>query len=280
MSAETLVEAVRSFSKELKLGLEEYASHLQASVDIGDLREEVVEKFLRPLLPPRVGLAKGEVFASDGTRSKQLDIILYDAIDSLVLMRGYRRVLLPAESIYGSIEIKSELNTAALEMCCENVLSVKSLRRDATDMLDFSPNVRVPLDTVFDYDRDVKNPYICPVLSLRGAVPSTLLSVLNKRFASDPTNRTKLPDIVCVVDPGYLLMRLKVHPAERTRGFTPPGRDYDGFVGVDCGEDAIPFFFFTLNYCLSWMRLRSPSLLAPWDMLARMYHNRLIVAEK
>ncbi len=60
----------------------------------------------------------GEIFAGDGARSAQVDIVLYDAMFSTVLFRNGPEQLFPAESVFGSIEVKSNLTTEELDKAC------------------------------------------------------------------------------------------------------------------------------------------------------------------
>lgn len=84
---------------------------------------EAVERFLRPLLPSRFGLAKGEVFSADGSQSASFDVIIYDTVFQRLFHILVDGRSFPAESIYGSIESKSYLPGPKLEECCRNVAS-------------------------------------------------------------------------------------------------------------------------------------------------------------
>lgn len=82
--------------------------------DRGTFREEIISEFLRPFLPECYGLNSGEIFAADGSQSAQVDIVVYDAIFSTVLFRNGTAMLFPAESVFGSIEIKTDLDSREL----------------------------------------------------------------------------------------------------------------------------------------------------------------------
>lgn len=104
--------------------------------DRGEFREQVIQEFLRPYLPPCYGLDPGEIFSSEGQQSAQVDIVIYDAVFSTVLFQNKTRKLFPAESVYGSIEVKSTLSLSELDRACANVASVKRLSRRRADTLD------------------------------------------------------------------------------------------------------------------------------------------------
>jgi Domain of unknown function (DUF6602) len=110
--------------------------------DRGEFRENIVQRFLRPFLPPYYGLAPGEVFSSDGPQSAQVDIVVYDAIFSTVLFRTGTRYLFPAESVFDAIEVKSDLSRSELSKACGNVASLKQLNRRMADSMDILPHYR------------------------------------------------------------------------------------------------------------------------------------------
>src|SRR5205823_4860490 len=125
--------------------------------DRGEFREDIIQKFLRPFLPTCYGLAGGEVFSSDGEQSAQVDIVIYDEFFSPVLFRDQRRLLFPAESIYGSIEVKSHFTGADVERSFENISSIKRLKRGRADSLDLLPFLRLPLGPGLQGGDDFRN---------------------------------------------------------------------------------------------------------------------------
>ncbi|MGC2828143.1 MAG: DUF6602 domain-containing protein, partial [Candidatus Acidiferrum sp.] len=72
-------------------------------------------------------------FSANGTQSAQIDIVIYDAIFSTILFRNEDKSLFPAESVFGSIEVKSNLNGNELRTSIENVVSLKCLTRSDSD---------------------------------------------------------------------------------------------------------------------------------------------------
>jgi hypothetical protein len=234
--------------------------------DRGEFREKIVERFLRPFLPPHYGLAPGEVFASDGQQSAQVDIVIYDAIFSTVLYRTGTRYLFPAESIFGSIEVKSNLSRAELETACINVASIKGLNRQRTDSLDILPHFRLGLGVGLSGGGDFRNPYLGFVFGYHGATAETVVADLMERLVSEPSRKQMLPDFIFVRDPGYMIFRaqagsIPVQPAQL-------GGEFTEFRAVPTGIETLPLFFVTLNTCLGQLRLRSPDFNALWIQLA------------
>jgi len=95
--------------------------------DKGEFRERVIERFLRPFLRHCYGLGSGEIFSADGASSFQQDVVIYDSIFSNVLFRDHANSLFPCESVYGTIEIKSNLTSDEVEKGIANIQSVKVL---------------------------------------------------------------------------------------------------------------------------------------------------------
>lgn len=81
--------------------------------DRGENREEILRDFLNQHLPKKYGVLKGEVITSVGGHSHSADVIVYDALNAPVLYSG-RTAVVPIESVYGIIEVKSSLSKAEL----------------------------------------------------------------------------------------------------------------------------------------------------------------------
>jgi hypothetical protein len=232
--------------------------------DRGEFREQVVQEFLRPYLPPCYGLDPGEIFSSDGQQSAQIDIVVYDAVFSTVLFQGKTRKLFPAESIYGSIEVKSSLSLAEFDRACRNVASVKRLSRRKADTLDLLPFLRLALGPGLSGGGDLRNPYLGVTFGYAGVNVEPVLADLARRLAETPADRQLLPDFIFVGDPGYMVYR------KRADG-TPagPGCDFSTYGWIPSGDDTMALFFVTLITCLGELRLCRPDLNALWIKLVQ-----------
>jgi hypothetical protein len=100
--------------------------------DVGDAREQILRKFLNEngLVPRRYGVSDGKTRVSSPTGhiSAEMDIVLFDRDNSINLMRrdgGYE--VLPIESVYGVIQVKSRLNKNEIRDGLENIASFKKL---------------------------------------------------------------------------------------------------------------------------------------------------------
>src|ERR1035441_10286665 len=104
-----LLEALRNQTAKIAADLDNSKLFTHMG-DRGAFREAIIKDFLRPFLPDCYGLSSGEIFSMSGTQSAQVDIVVYDALFSTVLFRNGPQQLFPAESVYGSIEVKSNLS--------------------------------------------------------------------------------------------------------------------------------------------------------------------------
>ena len=95
--------------------------------DIGDVREDAVTHFLRQRLPSRFAVGSGEVIDTAGTQSTQTDILIYDASSTAPLISN-GNILLAAEALLASIEIKSTLTKAESAKAAKGVRSLHDLR--------------------------------------------------------------------------------------------------------------------------------------------------------
>lgn len=227
----------------------------------GEVRERVLENYIRPFLPACYGLGSGQVFSSDGNDSRQADIVIYDAVFSIVLRMDEKHLLLPAESVFGSVEVKSSLNSEELDSAVKNVRSLKALKRAPSDQLDFTPISRLNVGDHFTYGRTIQNPYLGIVFALDGMNGET---VRDNLVRTSPEHRETLPDYVFNLKKQFMVSRwVRREPSSKPDIDCRVGR-YDGFVLVPLGEDILPVFYLTLNTMLNRTRLKQPDVGQTW----------------
>jgi hypothetical protein len=100
--------------------------------DVGDAREQILQKFLTTsgLLPSRYAVSdrSTRVVSKTGHLSNEIDIALYDRLDSVSLMnREDAYQVLPLESVYGVIQVKSRLRKREIRDGLANLASFKAL---------------------------------------------------------------------------------------------------------------------------------------------------------
>lgn len=101
----------------------------------GDNSEEGWKKFFQHILPKKYGIDKGYVIDYEGKVSEQIDIIIYDALYSpFILIGDSKEKFIPAEAVYGVVEVKQCIDKENLEYANKKIQSVKNLKRSSRGM--------------------------------------------------------------------------------------------------------------------------------------------------
>ena len=87
--------------------------------------------YLVEVLPEKIGVSNGFVMDSKGGESQQMDIILYDKMNTPRIFTSAAAQVFPVEATYACGEVKTKLNAKALTDSFEKCLSYKNLRRKA-----------------------------------------------------------------------------------------------------------------------------------------------------
>jgi len=93
----------------------------------GSEREKIVEEFLLPLLPEKIGIGNGEIRSSAGSFSNQEDLILYDRINCPRLFVGTSSQIFPAESVSTVVEVKTTLRTKDIKEASSNISNARKM---------------------------------------------------------------------------------------------------------------------------------------------------------
>jgi hypothetical protein len=124
---------IRQISEQLnrmlltKSGQAELMAH---NLEKGLGNEQSLRDLLIDILPRRYGVAKGKVINSQGEMSRQLDVIIYDALNCPVLfIDENKNQIVPVEGVYGAIEVKTSLTSGLLAEAFENLFSIYSLHK-------------------------------------------------------------------------------------------------------------------------------------------------------
>ena len=132
----------------------------------GSARELFVKQFLRPFLPPQIGIGTGEIINHLGKRSKQVDVVLYN-VDRIApaLVNGSDAGIFPWECVVAVIEVKSRLTAQVWEEAHLNAYSVDQVYKDLPEPFLLIGNKRpnenklstTPIPYyVFGFDSDLK----------------------------------------------------------------------------------------------------------------------------
>jgi hypothetical protein len=160
----------------------------------GGEAEALLRQFLNEHLPGRFRADTGIVMDDSGARSRQSDVLVYDALNSPVYRHG-RMMILPSDNVAVVVEVKSTLSKAELEDAAKKVASVKTLAKSPPSNVD-RPAVSAPLamtrtlGVVFAYEAN------------------TSLNALAENLANENVARSGLEhiDLVVVLGQGVISM--------------------------------------------------------------------------
>lgn len=197
----------------------------------GTIRENIIDKVIRPFLPSCYGLSGGEAFDSAGNVSKQLDLVVYDSIFSYYIPYIDNFIQFPCESIYGNIEIKSFLDKEELNKAIENIRSMKCLKRKGTHSWTVTPQVSIQVCGKPD-DTD-RNPYFGVIFAYDSLKADTILEHISKINLSPKL----LPNAIILYSEKSIIIQSKNSYIEST-----PCNDFNKYTMLNCGEETFAIF--------------------------------------
>jgi hypothetical protein len=121
--ANTFVTALRQFSD----AFFETAGVGHTTVK-GTLRENALGEYLTRRLPSVYSVASGVAVDLLNNQSPQLDVMIYDQSENFPFQAGGNTVILPAEALLASVEVKSQLNSAEVAKCVAAAHRLRELR--------------------------------------------------------------------------------------------------------------------------------------------------------
>ena len=214
-------------------------------VSKGQRREDAFRQFLRHHLPVNYGVGRGEVAASWGQLSRQVDILIYDALAPVLLDDGGSLVVAD-DSIYAAIEVKPLLNADFLRDAIDIVRSVKTLRVPAVPLPDGRGVVPSPRPPIFG-----------AVLARQSVDPELLARRLRELQAHLPPSLQV--DCVCILDKAVIHRQCG---GPGPSGWNPADADYPATLAyVEAGEDSLLYFHLMLLQDLKAKTLPLPDLL-------------------
>ena len=213
----------------------EEAKVFELRLSRGECREAVVALALRPWLPKRYGLGSGEVVGADGTRSEALDVVIFDDLYSVVFKSIGGKILCPAESVFGTIEVKTTLNRKELDEGISKGQSVARISREETDAYQFTPTAGFQLGPMLAGDSRTRHHYTTGIVAIDAMKARRIVEELNRRRTEGERH---LPDIVVCLSKKWIITKVKRTGNGRlTTGDTEWG--YDGYVIVDTEDRTI-----------------------------------------
>lgn len=124
-----LKEVFSSVSQKMSLDFKEITSRINHNGEKGTARENVLQNYLRAYIPDKYTFSKGTIIDSNGSQSKQVDIIIHDKYTTPYLLDMDSTKVIPIESVYAVIEVKSTLTKEELRKSVKNINSVKTLQK-------------------------------------------------------------------------------------------------------------------------------------------------------
>lgn len=131
MPNERYQEMLLLSQKKLEVSAEQIRNLIPTSGEIGTLIEEMFRSYLAEVLPEKIGVSHGFVMDSNGGESDQMDIILYDKMNTPRIFTSAAAHIFPVEATYACGEVKTRLNTKELRDSLKKCLSYKNLCRKA-----------------------------------------------------------------------------------------------------------------------------------------------------
>lgn len=184
-------------SCKLKNSLDEVRASFKHRTLKGSVNERVISEWIRPLLPGSIEVCSGEVIDSKGHRSRQVDVLLYDMATTSRFLSSESISVLPVESVFAAIEVKTYLNKTEIENAFENMKAIKALEK-----LAYHPNRAITIKSLYG-----KTTSYWPIQFFIFAYESdgldTVLEHIERLNSSQPIE--KRIDMVCVLDKGLIV---------------------------------------------------------------------------
>ena len=177
-------------AKKMDIESNEVSAHIEHQLTKGEHREKIIRKYLKQLLPQKFSVGSGIIVDVNETQSKQQDFFIYDAFNSPVFLDMETTCIVPVESVYATIEIKSSLTKKTLRESLANIESVKSL--SVTPLLNSAiipSTYNFIFGSIFAYTSS--------------SSLETVIKNLNELCKEIP--RAKWPSLICIFDKGLIV---------------------------------------------------------------------------
>lgn len=144
----------------MRLAFRGWEADLTHAGEQGGIRERRVKDFLSSVLPKRYGIGTGHIVDSQGNMSSQTDIVIYDALDGIVLPVDEYYSLYPCECVYAAIEVKSKLTASKgggeINDCVEKTRKLRLLSRERNHSLPPIPSIIFAYQTTWKREPKTK----------------------------------------------------------------------------------------------------------------------------
>ena len=106
---------LQEMAKNLQSDYQKLSSKIEHNGLKGTIREDKLKEYLSKLFPTKYAIGNGVIVDANETQSRQQDFIIYDNFNSPKLMETESVQVIPIESVYATIEVKSTLTVDELE---------------------------------------------------------------------------------------------------------------------------------------------------------------------
>ena len=232
-----LRQSIHAAAKKMQIDFEEVTENIKHMGERGSSREEILLRYLKKYIPIKYEMNNGVIIDGTGEQSRQQDIIIYDSFNSPVLLNMQATKMVPIESVFSVIEVKSSLNKTEISKCVNNVSSVKSLVKDSLDGIN-SPTAGF----VFAF------------------TSSTTLETLldNLVEANNEVEKHKQISALCVLDKGLIVNVSKKGLKDIT---LLPNEDTTPAIIKNTAENNLMLFYLLLMQYLNQSTVSVPNLL-------------------
>jgi hypothetical protein len=189
-------------ASQMRADIKKARAILEHPVIKGASFEEVFRCFLREYLPNSLNVSTGIIVDSKGNSSRQLDVIISDALKTPIFFKSENIRVIPVECVYAIVEVKAYLNSIELKRTFENMQSVRNLKKIAF----IKPNVTDIIKRTCNlYGQEWE---IWPISYFIFAFDSDelpkLSALLNKIHESASAPEWSRIDTICVLDKGVI----------------------------------------------------------------------------
>ncbi len=230
-----LKEVFSSVSKKMSIDFEEITSQINHNGEKGTARENVLQSYLRAYIPDKYTFSKGTIIDCTDTQSKQVDIIIHDKYTTPCLIDMDSTKVIPIESVYAVIEVKSVLTKEELRKSIKNINSVKILQKNTVTGISY-PTAGL----IFAYDSD----------SSFNTIYKNLVE-LSQEF--EPENRVSC---VCILNKGIII---PVDKYGLNKVSLLPGLETI-YALMNNEEDALLLFYLILMQLLTQIQVFPPDM--------------------
>ena len=167
--------------------------------------EETFRTFLREYLPRSLDVCTGVLVDSNGSVSRQLDVIISDSAKTPIFYRSGDIRVIPVECAYTVIEIKAYLNAKELDSIFQNMESVRNLKKIAYVK---SAGAIIYSDNLYGREWEIWpiNYYVFAYDSIK---LTNLAKQINARHQDKNLPECSRIDTVCVLDKGVICNQLE-----------------------------------------------------------------------